>query len=215
MNIVHTVIKKIAPHMKSRGFVLSGKNFYFISNDIAFCVTLEAPGGILYVTAYIMPLYIPCQNRYYTYGTRLNAACSLPLLQKKDDAETITRWCDMLCKCIDSKIIPYYRKIENPNKLIEHIEHRGDHSLIVPAVPPVFMERLKMYTYLYLGNYSRLNTAKICYHGLLSESVFLIDAVRQMYFDEISKIDMLVRESNQGISDFCIEIMNNTRKILQ
>lgn len=214
MNIVHTVIKKIAPYMKSQGFVLSGKNFFYVSNDIAFCVALDAPCGILYVTAYIMPLYIPCQHRYYTYGTRLNTACMLPLLQKKDDPEVLARWCDTLCKCIDSKIIPYYRKIENPNKLIEYIEHRADHSSIVPAVPPVFVERLKMYTYLYLGNYPQLNAAMICYHNLLTESAFLIDTVRQMHFDEISKIDMLIQDSNHGISDFCFEIMENTRKIL-
>lgn len=216
MNLIHKVTKRISPYMKSRGFGLSGKNYYYISNDIAYCLALDAPGGLLYATAYIMPLYVPCESRYYTYGSRLNElwGIRLPLLQKDDHANMIDGWCDALCQCIEEVIIPFYKQIETPNKLAEYVEHKANRLSGRFVCPNVFIERLMVYTYLYLRNYGRTILALNNYQNLLVNSTFLTDTVRQSYIDEIDTVRSLLEGNELGISSFCSKISDSTRKIL-
>lgn len=91
MGIIEKIVNQIRPYMKEKGIAYSKKCYYSVLNDIAFCVQFDAPGGLVYATFFIMPLYIPSQHRYYTYGNRINTLPSskLPLLSKSASDEEI------------------------------------------------------------------------------------------------------------------------------
>ena len=123
MNIFREVSKRITPYMRSKGFNRSGTSYYRIANDIVCCIGFDTPSELLYVTAYIMPLFIPSDHKYYTYGNRLNAIQSikLPLLSKNDNETVIDTWCRTLCEQIDSQVVPFFTEIDSPDKLLEYI----------------------------------------------------------------------------------------------
>lgn len=216
MNIVREVMKRISPYMKSIGFSLSGKNFYYIANDIAYCVAIDVPGSLLYVTAYIIPLYVPCESRYYTYGSRItnNHESVPPLLKKDADIETISEWCEALCQCIETKIMPAYEQIGSPCALAEQIEHTANYSSRLFSCPQVFIERLKMFTYLYLRDFCKTTIAINRYRNLLGSSTFLTSVVRQNYLDEASIIQALTQGNEEAISDYFSKILSDTQSVL-
>jgi hypothetical protein len=216
MNIAREVLKRISPYMKSKGFTLSGRNFYFISNDIAYCVAIDVPGGLLYATAYVMPLYVPCESRYYTYGDRINDQnkSMVPLLRKDADIETICKWCDVLCQCIETKIMPAYNQIGTPFALAEHVEHIANLPSSLFSCPQVFAERLKMFTYLYIRDFHKTDIAIECYRNLLGSSTFLTSMVRQKYLDESIAIRTLAQGNEKDLEDYFSKISTVTRSVL-
>lgn len=216
MSTIRKVANRIAPYMKAKGFELSGKNYYYISNDIAYCLALDQPGGLIYVTAYIMPLYVPCEYRYYTYGSRLNNIHGIVLspLHKDANPNAIDEWCEMLCRSMDQIIIPFYQQIGTPRQLVEYIDGKMGNSTFLCMCPNVFLERLKMYTYLLLRDFAKTNTAMNSYRNLLTNCTFLTDAVCKEYLCEIETIRLLLHGNDQDISNFCCEISRNTQKIL-
>ena len=219
MNNLQGIIKKLSPYLKSKGFLRSGRNFYYIKNDIAFCIALDAPKELLYVTAYIMPLYIPCDNRYYTYGNRLNTLKSspLPILKMSSDAKITDAWCETFFQYIEEIIIPFYNDINSPNKLIEYVEqkaHKSSYSFGFSS-PEVFIERLKMYTHMYLNNFAEAKIAIESYNNLLMASTFLTVAVRQKYLKEIAQIEDSIRDNEQEVLFLCKETIEKTKNQLK
>lgn len=216
MSIVRKVANRISSYMKSKGFEFSGKNYYYIANNIAYCLAFDLPGGLLYVTAYIMPLYVPCENRYYTYGSRLNNiyGIALPPLHKDANPDAIDKWCEMLCQSIDQMVIPLYQQIGTPRKLVEYIEGKTGNSSFFCMCPNVFLERLKMYTYLFLRDCVKANTAMNSYSNLLFNCTFLTEVACKKYLCEIETIRLLLQRNEQDISNFCCDVTRNTKKVL-
>ena len=217
MAISNKIRKRIAPFMKSRGFSRSGQNhYYYVANSIAFCITLETPTGLTYVTAYIMPLYIPCEFRYLTYGNRLNHIkdIKLPLLDKDSDEDTIDAWCKLLCNSIDQYIIPFFKKIETADKLLafSYTYRFSPDSYIVCNKLDVL--RLRMFTFLYVGD--PVNTASVItrYREALGSTSYLFDSVIQMLDEEINMVALLLQEKNLA-KEFFASVEINIRKILQ
>ncbi len=56
------------PFFKANGYKKKGNTFFKIENDIAFCITFERPSGFIRVNYYFLPLYIPTEVIYITYG---------------------------------------------------------------------------------------------------------------------------------------------------
>lgn len=216
MNIAREVLKRISPYMKAKGFMLSGKNFFYISNDIAYCVALDVPGGLLYTTAYVMPLYMPCETRYYTYGRRLNAQnhAMLPPLKKDADLDSICEWCDAFCRYVDEEVLSFYGQIGSPYALIEYAQNACNSFSNFFSCPPVFFERLKMFTYLYLRDFQKTNKAIDCYRNLLDTSAFLTSSACQKYLDEAAAVQALTCGNEQEISDYLLKTITATRRVL-
>ncbi len=215
MNIINQVIKLVSPYMKSKGFRLSKKNYYYISNDIAYCISLEMPGGLLYVNAYIMPLYLPCKNRYYTYGIRLNNYCkSLFTLTKNDTDEDICRWCKELCWCIETEILPIYKQIETPNVLVEQVENKSGLVSSILSCPQVFIERLRMFTYLYIGDFLKIDSSIGRYRDLIRSSSFLTSTTRQSLLEESDLLENYTQRKPEDSLILLSEISTSTQKLL-
>lgn len=216
MAISRELHRRIAPFMKNRGFSYSGRSrYYYVANDIAFCISLETPGGITYVTAYVMPLYIPCEFRYLTYGNRLNHIkdIKLPLLNKDSDEHTMDAWCKLFCYSIDQYIIPFFKTIETADKLLAFSEDYRFSPDSYIACNKLDILRLSMFTCLFVGDFA--NTAFVIarYREALGSTSYLSDRVRQMYFDEIDMVASLMQE-NSSAKDYFTSVEINTLKIL-
>ena len=217
MAISGEIRKRIALFMKSRGFSRSGQNrYYYVANNIAFCVAFETPTGLTYVTAYVMPLYIPCEFRYLTYGNRLNHIkdIKLPLLYKDSDEDTIDAWCNLLCHSIDQYIIPFFKKIETADKLLVFSDNYrfSPESYIVCNKLEIL--RLRMFTFLYVGDLA--NTASVIthYREVLSSTSYLADRVIQMLNEEINMVVSLM-QTPELRDEFFAQTTNNMRKMIQ
>lgn len=217
MKFVREVVKIIAPFLKSKGFTLSGRNFYYVNNDIAYCIALDAPSGLLYVTSYIMPLYVPCETRYYTYGNRIHMLKNISLtpLHKDDSVAYRQEWCDALCECIDGSILPFYKKIASPELLMKQIEFNKHRTLKYFFCSDSDIARLSVFSYLYLADYARLNKSLEQYREILLTNTFFTDTVRCKFLDEIETVKELSRDDLNHTTQYLQSIMDNTRRILQ
>ncbi|MBQ3154955.1 MAG: hypothetical protein IJB88_06950, partial [Clostridia bacterium] len=68
MSVSKNIYKQLNPYFKSLGFRKHGRYFFKIENNIAFCFTPEFPSFVR-VQCYILPLYMPTDFHYLTYGT--------------------------------------------------------------------------------------------------------------------------------------------------
>lgn len=217
MTISKEINKRIAPFMKSRGFIRSGQTrYYYIANSIAFCVIFETPTGLTYVTAHIMPLYIPCEFRYLSYGNRLDdiGDIKLPLLNKNSDEDTIDAWCKLLYHSIDQYIIPFFKKIETADKLLAFSDNYRFSPDSYIRCSKLDILRLRMFTFLYVGDF--VNTASVItrYREVLGETTYLAGHIIQMYYDEINMVESIM-QTEELRKEFFSQVENNTKKIIQ
>ena len=71
-----------------------------------------------------------------------------------------------------------------------------------------------MYTYLYLKDYRKANTAIVSYRSHIANCTFLTSAVCQKYYDEIHLVQLLLQSNEQDIVNSCREITEITKKVL-
>ncbi|MGN1157134.1 MAG: hypothetical protein ACI4TK_13230 [Agathobacter sp.] len=216
MNLFREIRRRINPFMKSRGFSISGRNYYYFANNIAFCIAFDMPTGLMYVTSYIMPLYIPFECRYYTYGNRLNAIgdIKLPLLHKDSDEATIDEWCKFLCCKIDQYIIPFFREIETTDKLLKFSDNYHYSADSYVACNDLDILHLRMFTFLYVGDYVNVADVTTSYREVLGSASFLTDLGIQILNEEIDMIVSLAQDKDRA-KEFFSQVENNMRKIIQ
>lgn len=216
MNLFQVISKKISPFLQSKGFCQSKRTFYYVKSDIAYCIGFEAPNSLMYVTAYVMPLYIPCETRYLTYGNRLNSidSVSLPLLHKEDGPLMTDEWCDLLCQCIDRTIIPFFDRIDTPVKLVEYLSLSFCSTRWFFACPEVFIERLKMFTYLYLQDASKTISSMDRYRTLLQKCDFMTNSCRQRLLNQVDEVSLIIQKGADDRTAYCMAVINNTRRLL-
>lgn len=216
MKILRNITKRIAPYLHAKGFLGSGNQYYFIENDISYCIGLDVPGGITYVTAYILPLYVPCETRYYTYGNRLNADpdICLPLLRKNAGDSEIDNWCENLCEAIDKHVLPFFKSISSPRKLAEYIEHikRTSNSKFFCA--ELYIARLKVFTYLYIREPEKAERSLRSYRMLLDKSFFLTEVVRQKYENEVNFVPALIKSNEPDIAAYFSKTVNRAKQVI-
>lgn len=216
MSFFKEVAKRITPFMQSKGFSLSGRNYYLISNNIAYCIAFDTPSGLMYVTEYILPLYIPCQCRYYTYGNRLNdiRKIELPLLHKDANAEEIDIWCNLLQRHIEKKIIPYFEKISSAEKLIAYTRRRTHSPTAYLFCHSTEILRLQMFAYLYLGDLVKSANIAARYRDALQKASFFTDSVRQNLIAEITTVEKMTYSTSAEREDYFSQIITASKEIL-
>ena len=118
MNI-KMMIKRITPFFEMNQFNKKGYLFYYIKDKTAYCVEFESL-NLIYCRYYILPLYIPTENRYYTYGNRMESFTKhkiTPLDPSADD-EAYQKWICSVQKALQLKIFPFFNKVSSADDLI-------------------------------------------------------------------------------------------------
>ena len=211
MKLKREVAKRLTPYMKAKGFMLSKGDYYYIANDVAYCISLDTPSGIIYVTAYIIPLYVPCEGRYYTYGKRVQDY-SLPQLSKDSSTAEIDKWCLALCQYFEDYVFPFFERINSPDRIAKYVEKSRFTGIYEFSCPPIHLERLKLFTYLYLNDLTNVSKAIDSYRKLLRKNEFLADSVKKKLLDEIDAVESAMQHDHLGILNLCTQIMYDTKK---
>ena len=212
MSILQKITKQICPYMNEQGYTLSKKCFYKIHNDIAYCLEFDMPGGLVYATFFVMPLYIPCQNRYYTYGNRVNSlrrAKLLPLSKNASDDE-VNDWCELLLHYLKKYIFPFFQKIDTPSKLVKIAETEKYLSGPYFFCPPAHIFRLQLFSYLYMEAFDKLFSLTKKYPLIIQESTYFTEAVRNSYLEENEFIVQLTQNDIQTAKAFVAKTVEDT-----
>ena len=202
--------------MRENGFKIRGNLYYYIKNDIAYCIRFEQPTGLLYCQFYIIPLYMPTDVHYYSFGNRMNyfQPQKLPILTNTCSAEDIQQWFQHFYSILKNYILPFYEKISHP-KYIEQWMQRN-RSIIKQYFfsPDTDYFRLRMYTSFYLGDLHMLST-------LLPDAINdfkyrsnLREDIRQHYIEEANRLYQCLQDDPIASKELCRQTIRNTAKSL-
>jgi len=150
-------------------------------------------------------LYIPCQNRYYTYGNRINALrhSKLKPLNKDANESEIAKWCDIIYYYLDDFIFPFFEKIANPREIVTIIEENRNLLDCYFACPDVQIYRLQLFSYLYTYDFAKTSEIIKQYQNVVHNSSFLSASVQNYYLQEVEFVGQLIAENVQRIHDYC------------
>lgn len=207
--------KRIAPYMKRHGFRLRNRTFSYISSDIACCVSFEQPGSLMYTWVHVNPLYIPQECFYLSYGNRLNniAKVKLPPLSDQSTSADLEHWCDMFIRCMDSHILPFFRQVDSPDKLLAYVEKSGRKTIDgMIGAAPWLIAKLKMYTYLYLGNLQEARAAISAWRKAL-EDVPLTASLQETLRQNMEELELLIAQGDDAVRVFCEQTICSTAQL--
>ena len=214
MNLTQEIIKQVSDLMRQNGFKRRKKVFLKKGNDIIYNVEFDAPSGILYTTFYIMPLYIPAEDRYCCYGNRLNTY-SLPLLKRDSSAVEISNWLTSFTRVMEVTVFPFFEEINSPDTLVSWIENNPSTIREYFFCSPFLLNRLLMYSYLYLCDIIKLRNIIPDCVSTLNQCSYLLDGVKNSYLSEINTVSKLVNSSDNMLQGYMAEIIcNMTQKLL-
>jgi hypothetical protein len=205
MSVLRKITGQIRPYMDENGYTFSQNYFYKIHNDIAYGLELEMPSELVYATFFVIPLYIPCKNRYFTYGNRVSKP--MPLSKNASENE-LEAWCGLLRKYLEKDIFPFFEKIDSPGKLAKQIEKKKYAALL--ACNPVQIARLQLFSYLYAEDFDSLHSLIRKYPQLVQESAFLTERVRNIYLEEKDTVDQLTQQDVETVRTFCAKTIEET-----
>lgn len=202
MTTIQKITNRLRLYMKNHDYQFSKKCFYRIQNDIAYCIQFDMPSSLIYATFFVMPLYIPCEYRYYTYGNRVSAL--LPLSQNASDEE-IGKWCEALCGELENRVFPFFQRAATPEQLVDAVEEKR--YMLCPAV---YISRLELFSYLYIGDFSKLLPVLDEYPRILRSTTFLTETVRRALYAEAENVRRLMQRGEQECHTFCAETIEYT-----
>lgn len=211
------VKKRIGPYMKAKGFRLRGRRYYYIKNDIAYCISFEQPTGLMYTWAHVNPLYMPDESISLSYGNRLNnmADIQLPLLLKWGDSVGIDEWCELFFRSMDDHILPFFQQIDTPEKLLAYVEQPNGSS----AGGKIWgsklrIDELRIYSYLYLHDYGKAIDVIGSYQNRLLTSNLIVP-LRERLHREADELKLLISQGDEAVDDFCKQTIADTKKLFQ
>lgn len=208
--LTHTLV----PFFKSKGYSCLNKCFFKIDNDFSYCVEFDMPGNLLYVTYYILPLYIPSDNRYYTYGHRLNVNTYTTNIAfiKETSNDGISAWNNAFIFNFEQVILPFFNSIATVDELLRKLQDRSVCANTFMC-PEVDLCRLEFFTMAYT-NCGGPNLPTDKYRKALRECAHLSDKVLEKYSQEIDQVLMAVSNDNnaffEGIKDRTVEMCFKT-----
>lgn len=179
---------------------------------MAFCLEFDIPSEWLYATFFVMPLYIPCQNRYYDYGNRLSSLhrSKLSPLSKSAPDDELNVYCELLCYYLEKFVFPFFQKISTPSKLVKVIEKKKYLAGPFFSCPPVQVSRLQLFSYLYTEDFKKISLLTKKYPHIIQDSTIFTEAVRNCYLKENEAIAQLAQKDVQEVRAFCAQTIEDT-----
>ena len=216
MGIASKVNDIIFEFMKSRSFKKRGNLYFNIQNDISFCINLEQPTGLLYCTFSVMPLYMPAQVRYFTYGNRLNSFSLHPIPTLKKDASDIavSNWSLQLRSALHSSVFPFFDSISDVPSLNVFLQDDLQNIRKYFFCAEIDIYRLKLYTNLALNNTDILLKMLTDSPRVLERSPHIQGEVKRKYTEEFSTIHHIATSCDKCSCEFIKRTIQYTKKAL-
>ena len=160
-----------------------------------------------------MPLYIPSEYEYLSYGDRMHRF-DLPFLNRDDGPEMIDLWCAQLCQLLEETIFPYFEQIDSPQKLLQFIApEKADEYRVFLFCPEIWMEKLRMYTYAYLQNEHEYMEARIRFEQQIQNADFITEAVKARNRTELQALPVPSSGDWTQTESFLKECIGITKKL--
>lgn len=123
---IRDIYRLTDPFLQDHGYTRKGTVYYQIRDSLAFCILFEPGQGHLYCNYCIIPLYMPSDSLYLTYGTRMETYTryALPPLSRDQSDDACAAWAESLMECLDRQILPFFEEINTPASLLRFL-NRG------------------------------------------------------------------------------------------
>ena len=192
---------KLVPEMLRRGYQRKDRCFYQIKNDLAFCVEVDFP-GLAYATYYVLPLYMPMEVRHYTYGNRLSG---LPALTRDASEQEVDGWCEALLDRLERTVFPFFDRVASPEKLARFASGRWRATSKHLFCPDEKLQRLLLFTYLYLQDGKKTARAAGELRALLDRKPLLSAVTREECENELNLVNGLSKQPLDAAKRYCEE----------
>lgn len=204
--------KSIGPYMKKNGFKRKGKFYFKIKNDIAFCLEFEKPSQIIYIAYYFIPLYIPHENRCFTYGNRvyLESVLTCEYRDQKKNCSNKVNLYNSLLHYIEITIIPFFDKFSDLSSLIEFTKNdKSNNCTICTSVDSV---KLLLFSYSFTGQYNLALDAAKKYRILVHNANWLTNTVKENMLKEVDYITYLIQEKTESLTAWHNQVIADSLK---
>ena len=194
---------EVAQQLHAAGFARKGAWFFREESGLAQCVCFERPGAIVYPTYCIIPLYMPCETRYFTYGRRISEISQYPDGERIDAAR--------LSNALRDEIFPFFESVRTPALLLRRLQT----AQAVPRFffcPPVRLAQLKMYTALLLADRALFRKAADETERLLRDTQGFTSAVKDRIFAEIDTLREKAEEDDAYLRDYFAKVAAISRR---
>lgn len=207
MTLMEKIHRRLRPYAKERGLQRKGRSYYTITEDTAYCVSFENHTHDVYAHFYLMPLYMREENHILTYGERLNTLFrkKMPSLEKTASEEEIDAWVAIVTGIIDSYVLPFFRQVGSPEKLLNFLALSWDVQKSYFSCPPHQRLRLKSYTLLYLRRRTEARGAIEAYRAELGQCGFLMDRIIKSCHEEVDELESMLRWTDEKLDAFFTE----------
>ena len=194
--------------MKDKGYKRKGKLFYKIEHSMAFCIEFEIPSQLLYVAFYVLPLYIPHENRNLTYGIRqqFNGVKIRRNAQGKQIADDVC-WHEEFLDYADTYIFPWFDRIRNCGDLIAAMENQGKKKT---DCSDIHMLKLQYFTFAFCGEYEKALQIAPKYRKLIQTTTWLTDTVKKMLYNELDTVCDLLEGDHEAIVAWFEQTIKNS-----
>lgn len=216
MRMIAKVNALILEFMKSNNFRKCGNLYFNIKNDISFCINLEQPTGLVYCTFSVMPLYMPAQVRYFTYGNRLNSFSPhpVPTLKKEASDFAVSNWSLQLRSALQETVFPFFDSISDASSLNEFLQDDLQNIRKYFFCAEIDIYRLNLYTNLALNRNNILLEMLSDSSGVLERSPHIQGEIKRKYVEEFSNMYHIVTTHGFDSCQFIKNTIQYTQKAL-
>ncbi len=233
------IVPAFAPFFKEHGYKKKGNTFFKIENDIAFCILFQRPTSFVYVHYYILPLYIPTDYHYLTYGDRLESHSVYPvpsydISEEDNDSLSImrrikdslpgvmwnepkkmdfTEWMEQVQKCLAEDIFPFFESVNSPEKLLRFLrEDVREKQKYMPCLGDEYQNsRLAAFTCAHMSDSkSAAEYVARAQKHLINSSDGIVGYVTKLWLDELSVLMQKIEASQETREAFFRETIAHT-----
>ena len=154
----------------------------------------------------MLPLYVPTEFCYTTYGTRLTVGAAERDGGAGNAAELAGEWLSIL----SNDIFPCFQTITSPDAFFTQVSHRALFAPHECRISDVFVQRLRLATAFYEKRYSEI--PEICgeYMKVLADAPYLTSGCKKIYFDEVRLFQNAMALSDPEKETLMAEIIRKT-----
>ena len=179
--------------LKPYQFTQQRNIFYRISDDIAYCISIEAP-GLLYVHYFIVPLYLPNERIHLSFGNRLK--------NNSSSSQGSQFWIESVLEEIEARVFPFFERSSTKDHLLLFLQESDAEIVKHFFSPPPYRHLLKAYTALYLSRTSVFRQALLSAKEEIKKSAYFTQPVRDKLMDDLKRLEMLSSCPAEDVSAF-------------